>query len=220
MKEREMAKVSLGDLTGSADITIGDGSLVAGNFKEIKSATARIVAELPKSVKDVDFQSATLGAGYQSPKIPLDAVRSLVVKGGTNCTLTRYTAKDKALLGTDPSVPKIDIGPDDYWMSYTLQTTLEVGGTDTIGSGFGVGLKFGSALTLTGYSLFSPAAGALPTLGEAIGATLTSFGVSVSAADIRGQKPGTVRSSDVSGTVTVSGSYSLPIAVNQLEIGR
>jgi hypothetical protein len=60
----------------------------------------------------------------------------------------------------------------------------------------------------------------LPTLGEAIGATLTDFGVSVSAADIRGQKPGTVRSSEVSGTVTVSGSYSLPIAVNQLALAE
>lgn len=215
-----MAKIGLEDLNGSADIAIGDGSLVAGSLTQISSATVRIVAELPHRIGDANFQSATLSAGYQSPKIALDAAMSLTMKAGANCTLTRYTAKDQALLGMDPTVPEIDIGQDDYWLSFALQTTLELGGADALGSGFGVSLKFGSALKLTGYSLFSPAAGALPTLGEAIGATLTDFGLCVSASDIRRQKPGTARASDISGTVTVSGSYSLPMAVNQLALAE
>ena len=217
-----MAKVIVGDVTGTADITVGDGSLVGttANLHELRSTTTQFVAELSRRIQDTSFQTATLGATFQSPTIALDAKRSLVIKAGVSSTITRYTAKDKALLGTDPTVPKIDIGSNDYWLSFGLQSTVEVGGTATVGSGFGVSLKFGSAVKLTGYTLFSESAVPLPTLGEAIGATLTNFGLLASSAEVRKQKPGTVRSADVAGRVTVSGSYSLPISVNQLALAE
>ena len=215
-----MAKITIEDFSGSADLKVGEGSLAGKSITRIGSTAANLVKDLSRSIKDVEFQSANLGAVLQSPKIAINAAESMTVKTGTNCTLTRYTAKDKTLLGKDPSVPQIDIGPDDYWMSFALQGTLDLAGSGNLGSGFGVSLKFGSTLNLTEYTRFSPADGPLPTLGEAIGITLTDFGLLASAAEIRGLQPGTVRSADVSGTVTVSGSYSLPMAVNQLALAE
>ena len=100
-----MAKVIVGDVTGTADITVGDGSLVGttANLHELRSTTTQFVAELSRRIQDTSFQTATLGATFQSPTIALDAKRSLVIKAGVSSTITRYTAKDKALLGTDSS---------------------------------------------------------------------------------------------------------------------
>lgn len=217
-----MAKITISDVTVTGDITVGNDSLAAAaGLRGLDSgATQYVRDELPKSVQTTTFQTATLGAAFQSPKIALDSKRSLIVKSGVNSTLTRFTDKDKTLLGADPTVPKIEIGSNECWMSFSVKSTLEVGGTEPVGSGFGVSLKFGSAVTLTGYSRFPSVAGRQPTLGEAIGTTLTNFGLLASAAEIRRQMPGTVRSADTSGTVTVGGSYSLPISVNQLALAE
>src|ERR1022692_2754410 len=221
MRDKQMAKIAIGDVTGTVEITIGDSSQLArANLREITAGTAQLVAEMQKTVKDTKFQSAKFGAVFQSPKITIDAQKSLTVKAGTNCTLTRYTAQDKQLLGTDPTVPKIDIENNDYWLSFGLQTTLETSGTEDVGSGLGVSVKGGSIVTVTSYSCFSQPADKLPTLGAAISTALSDFNLLVTAKDIRKQRPGTVQSSDVSGTVTVSGSYSLPIGVNQLALAE
>ena len=216
-----MAKVIIGDVTGAADITTSDASFVTtANLKELSSTTTQFVAGLSVSIRDTAFQTATLGAVFQTPKIPLDQKQSLVIKAGVNSTLTRYTAKDEALLGTDATVPKIEIGSGETWLAFGLDSTLEVTGTEAVASGFGVSLKFGSTVKLRGYSLFLAAAAPRTTLGEAIGTTLSNFGLLASAEEIRRQKPGTVRSADICGTATVSGTYSLPIGVNQLALAE
>lgn len=217
-----MAKITISDVTAAAEITVGNDSLAAAaGLQGLESGTTQFVRnELTRSVQDTTFQSADLGAAFQSPKIALDTKRSLIIKSGVNSTLTRYTDKDKTLLGADPTLPKIEIGSKECWMSFGLKSTLEAGGTELVGTGLGVSLKFGTAVTLTGYSRFPLGAGPQLTLGEAIGTTLTNFGLLASAVEIRHQKPGTVRSADVSGTVTVGGSYSLPISVNQLALAE
>ena len=48
------------------------------------------------------------------------------------------------MLGIDPTVPNINIGTNDYWLSFDLQTILEASVSDSIGSEFGVWLKAGS----------------------------------------------------------------------------
>ena len=65
-----------------------------------------------------------------------------------NSVLTRYAAADTPLLGSDPTVPEIDIGPHDCWMSFELDGTLDITGTQKVGSGFGVKVEGATVLTV------------------------------------------------------------------------
>jgi hypothetical protein len=216
-----MATITVGDVTGTADLGIaGDSMLGRNSLQNLKSATAKFVSSFSTSLADVVFQPATLGAEFKNPAISLDAERTLNIKAGANVTLARYAAGDSPLLGTDAGVPDIGIGPNEYWLSFALKGTLAISVGDVPAPGFGVSVKDASAVALTHYTRFSRDDGSLPSLAEAIEITLNNFGLLLTAKDIRDLKPGTVRSSDVSGTVTVSGSYTLPIAVNQLALAE
>jgi hypothetical protein len=55
-------------------------------------------------------------------------------------------------------------------------------------------------------------------LADAIKVTLSEFRIPANASEIRAQKPGTVLISDITGTVTVAGSWSIPGSVNTLAL--
>ena len=212
-----MADIKIGDTT----VSVSDDSLLTrSTLSKIAAGSISLSGRMQQSIQGVDFHSASLGAQFATPKIPLDSSASLTISAGTNCTLTRYTAKDGALFGSSPTVPKVAIGAGEYWLSFGLQSTLNAQATGPVAPGFCVSLKLGSAIKLTEYTKFSADHAPLPTFGEAIGTTLSNFGLLRSASDLRQQKTGTIRASDISGTVTVSGSYSLPISVNQLALSE
>ncbi|MBV9765912.1 MAG: hypothetical protein JOZ48_13785, partial [Acidobacteriaceae bacterium] len=85
-------------------------------------------------------------------------------------------------------------------------------------SGFGVGIEASRAATFTSYTLFDETTGAIPTLKDAVGKTLSNFAAINSARDIRNQKPGTAQQSDISGKIKLTGSYSFPFAANNLSL--
>jgi hypothetical protein len=216
-----MADIIIGDVTGTETIKVADSSLAGkSNLESLISGTTKFSSDLPQRMDLVNFQSATFGGVYQSPKIKIDQTRTLTVKAGANTVITRYTAHDSPLLGSDPTVPKIAIGPGDYWVSFEVDGTLDVAGAKNFPSGFGVTVDLASTVKLSGYTLFPSSPGPLPTLGDAIRAAISNTAILGSAADVRKQKPGTVYVSDISGTVTVGGSYSLPIGVNQLALAE
>ena len=216
-----MANITVGDVTGTAEIQADDSSLLGkSELGSLTSATAQFVQSLSKPIDAVNFQSATLKAAFQAPSISIDDKRSLTVNAGANAAITRYSAEDSPLLGSDPSVPSIVINAGEYWLSFEVDGTLDISGTQNLGSAFGVSVEGATAAKLYTYVQFANATGPLPTLGTAIGATLNSFRFLVAASDIRAQKPGRVCVSDLSGTVTVSGSYSVPIGVSQIALAE
>jgi len=216
-----MAEISLGDVTGTAEIKVDDSSLAGkSELSSLISGTTKFIGELDQGIDTAPLQSVTLGAKFNSPSIAIDSKRSLTVKANANSVLTRYTAKDSPLLGSDPSVPEIPIGSSEYWMSFELDATLDIAGTQSAGSGFGVGIEGATTTKLSTYTLFSGGFEPLPTVREAIAATLNSFQPLVSSADVRNQKPGSVSVCEIAGTVTVSGSYSFPFNVNQLVLAE
>lgn len=212
-----MANITIGDLTGAAQVQVDDASLAGkSELSSLISNTTKFVKDLPDRIDQVDFQSATLSATFNSPSISIDTQRTLAIQAGVNGVLTRYTASDSPLLGSDPTVPEIDIGANDYWMSFELDATLDLTGTQK-NSGMGVSVSGSTALKLSIYELFDASTG-YPTLQAAIGKTLNCFSFVSSATDLRNQKSGTVIVADQSGTFTLSGTYSFPISLNQLAL--
>jgi hypothetical protein len=217
-EEAKMAGITIGDLTGNAQVEVDNSSLAGkSQLSSLISSTTTFVKELPKTIDQAQFQSATLTATFKSPSISLDTQRTLTVQAGVNSELTRYTTKDTPLLGSDPTVPEIDIGANDYWVSFELDGTLQVSAAQKSASGFGVSITGASTLKLSIYQLFN-ATPKYPTLEDAIGQTLNLFALVSSATDLRNQKVGTVLVADQSGTFTVSGTYSFPMSLNQLAL--
>ncbi len=216
-----MADITLGDVTGTAEVEAGDSSL-AGKYHlvSLSSGTGSFISDLGQRIDAVKFQSATLGAVFQPPIINLGDQRTLTIKAGANSVLTRYTAADSPLLGSVPTAPEIAIDNGDYWLSFELDGTLDLGEGQKFGSGFYVKVDLASTVKLTAYTRFTSDPGPLPTLGTAIGTALSNLRVLSTASDVRNLKSGTVCVSDIAGTVTLSGSYSLPIGVNQLALAE
>jgi hypothetical protein len=150
-----MAEITIGDVTGTAQVQVDDSSLAGkSQLSSLISNTTTFVKDLPDGLDQVDFQSATLSATFQSPSISIDTQRTLTIQAGVNSVMTRYTTADTPLLGSDPTVPEIDIGTNDYWMSFELDGTLEVTGAQQTASGFGVSVSGSTALDLSVYKLF------------------------------------------------------------------
>ena len=210
-----MAKVTVADPTAQATIEIGDPTPL-GKLQLLRLAvTGGIVGEFNTTVERVQFDSTTLGVTFPAPTVNIDPARSLTVSAGINGSLMMYRTSDSPLLGSDPAVPEIAIGASDYWLSFGLDATFCVSG-GVSASGFGVSVNNGVAFALTGYTLLDKTA----QFGDALRAALENFAPLCSATAVRNQKAGTVLVADIRGTVTVSGSYSLPVSVNQLSLGE
>ncbi|MGH9431684.1 MAG: hypothetical protein ACRD3T_09090 [Terriglobia bacterium] len=219
-----MAQISIADTTGvHFDVQLDDNSpLAKSELRSLSSVTAQIVGEFSKPLEVAKLAATTFGANFTSPSITAGGNRTLTIKSGANASLCELRASDSPLFGDDPYAPPIVIGDGQCWIAFELDTLFDLTLNLPVGiggvSGFGVGIEASVAPTFTSYTLFDKASGALPTLGQAVGMSLSNFDAVTSAAQLRNQKPGTVQASDIIGTVTLSGSYSLPISVNQLSL--
>jgi hypothetical protein len=210
-----LAKVTLAGPSGQASIEIGDLTPLAKLQLLRLTAPGGLPGEFKATLDHVKFDSAKLGVTFPAPTLNIDPGLSLTITAGNDATLTLYRAADSPLFGPDPAVPEIAIAPRDYWLSFELDTTFSVS-AGAAASGFGVSADKTVAVALTGYSLFDQTA----SFGDAVRETLENFAPLSSTAAVRGQKTGTVLVADTSGTVTVTGSYSFPISVNQLSLAE
>jgi hypothetical protein len=219
--EHDMSEITIGDVTGTAELKVDDASpLASSELGLLISGTATFIGDLSKQLDATNFTSTTLDATFKSPNIALGGKSSLSLKAGSNAALTRYTSADTPLLGGDPSVPEIDIAQNEFWLSFELDGTLTITASADLGTGFGVSVADAPAVNLSTYVRFTSQQRELPNLGQGISATLNSFRLALTPPVLRAQKFGTVYVTNVSGTVTVSGSYSVPAAVNQLALAE
>ncbi len=210
-----MATVTVADPTAQATLEIGNPTPL-GQLQLLRlAATGGLVKEFNTTLDQVQFDSATLGVTFPAPTLSIDPERYLTVSAGNNGSLNLYRMRDSPLLGSDPAIPEIAIGASDYWLSFGLDTTFALS-AGASASGFGVSVNNSAAVALTGYTLFDKTA----QFRDAIREALENFAPLCSATAARNQKAGTVLVADISGTVTVSGSYSLPVSVNQLSLAE
>jgi len=212
-----MPKISVGDLTGSVNIDMSDTSLPGKpQLSGLTTATAGLLAELPAPVAGAKFQDAKFSAVFDKPSIPLQG-NTLDVKASVNCIVAVARASNSPLFGKDDYDP-IEIKSNECWVSLELDTLLDATVAAPLPYGFGVCFETSTAPGFATYVLIPGAPGPPTTLQQAIVRALGAFNILDSAADVLAIPPGTVYTADMAGTIKIAGSWSLPIAVNQLSL--
>jgi hypothetical protein len=199
----------------SSDLKIGDDSLLsAAGLKSITSHSASFVGDFGKPLDQSGFKSATFGANFTAPAQLIASATKLTIRSDVSGALTTFTQRDQKLFADEFSL-EIDIGPAECWVACEIDVTLGGKLSGTV-DGVGVGIDAGTAACFTTYTLVKKIAGSFPLLQEGLAAAFSSYSVNFNADALLRQLPGTVNVSDLKGTVTFSGKYSLPISVNSL----
>ena len=200
------------NVSATADLQLNDTSALAiAGLKQIISHTNPFVEFLDKPVDQSGFKEATFGGKFSAPAQLLANATKLTLNADACGSLKTYPPANKKLFGDD-FTPEVPIAADEFWMALEIDTNLNGKIAATV-DGVGLALEGSTGATFTTYTLFK---GQLPSLKDAITAALNNYSVDYSVAVLRSQPVGTVNVSDLSGSVKVSGSYSVPISVNAL----
>lgn len=192
----------------TADIQLSDNAnLTKSGLQNLNFASVPLVGEFDKPADQCTFKSGTFGVKITSP----GALAIQSAASGLVC-LIKHPQK---VLFNDEFAPGIRIGPGEGWIQLELDTSVDAK-LSASADGFGVSLDGISKVSLSTYTLLSAASGTFPTLRQAIQTALENYSITKDALSIRRQPIGTVNTSDLSGIIAFSGSYSLPISVAPL----
>ena len=205
-----MSTISITDTTAAVvDVTISDSSPIAkAKLTQLVSSAKEIIKSFDSPVDKSDIGSVTLGGQFTSPSL-LSGVASLTISAGANCELGIFPSSAKTLFDDDGFAPVIPIAANQAWVEFGVDATV---GADLTASaeGFGVEVNASTQLSLLTYTLFEGSP--LPSLKDALQASVEGFSLSSTPAAIRSQKAGTVNVCDITGSVTLTGSYGFPFS--------
>ena len=212
-----MSKASIVDVTGSTEIDLSNNSLLGqGQLTALRTATA-VRAALPKPVNDPAFKSAHFSSAFEKPTIPLKG-NTVDVKASVNSTLCVARKTDSPLFGPDDYDPVVIASEGECWASFELDTLLDTSIAVPLPQGFGVSFEASTAPQFATYVRIPGSEAANVTLEQAITRVLNAFSILDSSDDVLSIPPDAIYTSDLSGTVKAGGSWSLPLAVNQLSL--
>ena len=213
-----MPQVTIKDLTGSADLDLADnGALSDQKLDGLQTAQA-IVAALPKPLTEAVFGAAKFAATFEKPSIPFEG-NTVDIKGGINSTLTVSRAADSPLFGNDDYDP-IEIQNNDCWVGVEFDTLLDASVAVPLPQGFGLTFKASAAAAFSSYKLIPGGDAAHTTLRHGLAEALSGFEIIATPAQVLNMPLRAIHMSDLSGTLTVGGSWSLPLGVNQLSLAQ
>lgn len=196
-------------VSATADLKIKDDApLTKAGLSHLNFSTIPLVGDLDKRVDQCSFKSAAFGVKINSPG-------EIAIQTALTGALGLINRPQETLFENDAFSPRIPIAPGEAWIQFELDTSV-TGKFSASANGFGVGIQDLTKVGLGTYTLLTASAGALPDLRDAIRTALESYSVTHNAASVRSQRSGTVNVSELSGTVTIKGSYSLPISVAPL----
>src|SRR5690242_3307210 len=212
-----MAKITVTDKTGlTADLTVRDDSPFArARGTKVVLAAASLVGDFTSPIDQITFSKGTFGAAFAEPSRLVDGAATFALNASASGALSVVRSADSTLFPDDGVSPALPIAAGECWVGVEIDGTLS-GALSAAIDGFGVGLAASGAVDLATYTLVKAASGSFPLLKDCIGMALQNYSVASSASAIRKQKPGTVNTTGIGGTVTFTGSYSLPVTVNAL----
>jgi hypothetical protein len=212
-----MANITITDKTGlTADVTVRDDSPFArARGTKVVLAAASLVGDFTSPIDQINFSKGTFGADFAEPSLLVDGAAIFALNASASGALSVIRSADQTLFPDDGVSPAIPIAAGECWVGVEIDGTLG-GAVSAAIDGFGVGVAASGALDLSTYTLMKATSGSFPLLKDCIGTAIQNYSVASSAAAIRKQKSGTVNTADIGGTVTFTGSYSLPITVNAL----
>jgi hypothetical protein len=200
----------------SIEIEVRDDSpLAKARPSQLLSAGRGLLGEIKRPIDQVDFGSVSLGFSFKSPSALIADTAVLTIKAGTNSTLRILRPSDTTVFPVDAYSLAVPIRPNECWIGIELTSLVEpkIG---TTFDGFGVALSEQSEIS-TGYYQPIPAKnGIFPSLNQAFADTLSEFRIASHIQDVLNQPAGTVVMSDAKGTVKLTGSYTIPLAIQPL----
>lgn len=212
-----MADIQLSDNTGiTGDLQIRDDSpLAKAKLTQLAATGASLLGDLDKPLDEADFKSIDFGVELTSPAIPAGRAAAVPVTGGVKASLVIVKSADSPLFPDDGFSPVIPIPKDNCWLGFELDVTIAAKASGSI-DGFGLGIKGECTSALTTYCLVTSNSGVFPSLRTGLQQGIDNYSLSCTAEAIRMQPSGTVNVADLSGTISFTGSYALPINVNAL----
>lgn len=210
-------QITVGDVTGSLELEISEKSLAAQHgLKALRAKGGELLGILSESVGNPTFHKVGLECSFDHSLMKIGE-NSLEIKAGVNSSLAVARSADSPLFGKDDCDP-VAIEANECWVSFELGTSLGGGVAIPLPDGFGV--KFGAetAPTFATYVLIGPPQAATTTLGQAIQKAIGEFEILNTPDDVLSIQQGFVYTSDLAGSVKVSGHWTLPVAVNQVSL--
>jgi len=179
-----MIQISIGDLTGSAQIDISGTSLAGkSQLTSLIASTSELVAALPEPVSSGSFQDAQLAANFAMSSIPLKN-NTVAIKSGVNASLAVSRTADSPLFAGDAYDDPITIAGNECWVSFELDTALDASVAVPLPDGFGVSFEASTAPDFATYVLIPAAQAPETTLAQAVEQAIDAFTIVNSSADV------------------------------------
>jgi hypothetical protein len=200
----------------TADLKISDTSSFAlAKLSTLNFASLPVVGDFQKPVDQSTIEHASFGMRLGSPAVLAGDAFATGLAGAVTGTLAIRKASSGGLFDDDGFSPELPIEPGTCWIGLDLQLDITAKAGAAF-QGFGVEVE-GDAVAAAGTLLrLDSVSGSLPKLAEALKAALEHYSIPRTVEEIRKQPLGTAHTAEVGGTVTFSGSYSVPINANAL----
>lgn len=192
-----------------------DSPFTRSKLLHLKSLDQSLKNEIDKPIDQTFLKGFTFGADWSSPTATFGGVANVAGGVGVCGTVSIARPADKKLFGDDDFSPEIDIGADQCWIGVEIDATADAG-VKASADGFGIGLSGTAKLGMTAYTRISKSGGQFPVLLDGLKAALDGYYIAATADALRAMPAGTVCVNELTGSVTLSGSYQLPVSINAL----
>jgi hypothetical protein len=192
-----------------------DSPLAQAKLTHLASIGQPLSGEVNNPIDQTSLKGFSFGIDCSSPSALIGNATNVTLGTGACGAVSIVRAVNKTLFDDDTFWPTIEIKPDQCWIGLELDITADA---DLQGQadGFGIGVKGTAKLGATTYTLIHSSNGRFPSFLDALKTALDHFYIPSSADALCNQAMETVCATELSGTVTFSGSYQLPVAINAL----
>lgn len=192
-----------------------DSPLAKAKITQISSLTQALRAEFTKPLDQTSLNEFSFGVDCSTPNAAIDNIAKLSLGAVVCGEISIIRPADTTLFPSDAFSPEIKIAPDQCWVGVGFGVSVDANAQASV-DGFGAGVEDISKCHLTTYTLIETRAGKFPTLIDALKVALEGFRLAATVDAVRGQPTGIVYKSEISGTLTFTGSYQLPVSINAL----
>jgi hypothetical protein len=192
-----------------------DSPLAKAKITQISSLTQALRDEFTKPLDQTSLKGYSFGADCSTPNASIDNIANLTVGAAVCGEISIIRPIDKTLFPSDTFSPDIEIAPDQCWVGVGLHVSVDADAQASM-DGFGAGITDISKCDLTTYTRIEASAGKFPSLIDALKTALDGFYLAATVDAVRSQPTGSVCANEISGTITFTGSYQLPVSINAL----
>jgi hypothetical protein len=200
----------------STSLQLGDDSPFAkAGLTHLSSIGRSIKDEIDKPIDQTSLKGFTFGATWSSPSSTIGADAKVSGGSGVSGAFSIARPADKTLFSSGGFAPDVKIAVDQCWVGLEIDASVNAG-VKLSADGFGAGISGSTKLGLTTYKLIGKSGGQFPDLVDAVKTALDGFYIASTAEALRSQPVGTACVNELSGSVSFTGSYQLPVSISAL----